>query len=369
MHRALDLAERGGGATSPNPMVGCVLVGPDGRTIGEGWHARAGGPHAEVAALADAVVRGADPRGATAVVSLEPCAAHGRTPPCTDVLAAAGIGRVVYGAADPHTGRGGEARLAAAGIEVAGGVLRGAAERLNEPWLHWIAAGRPFLHLKVAHTRSGHVTRGAGGERWITGPAARTAVHRLRRRHAAILVGVATVLADDPELTVRHWPPANAGADPPWPEVQPLRVVLDSALRIPPESRLARSAEPGRPVLVLCTAGADPAREAALVRPGLEVERIAAAPGGVDLGEAVARLAGREITGVLVEPGPTLAAALLSAGLADRWTAFVAPDARVGDGAVALYAPEGPVRRPDLAAEEHTSHGDDTERTGLVLPG
>ena len=185
MERALALAERGGGGTAPNPMVGCVIADAAGRILGEGFHARAGGPHAEIEALRAAAAAGRDPRGATAVVTLEPCAREGRTPPCVDALVAAGIGRVVFATEDPHTGSGGAARLEEAGVPTESGLLRAAAERLLEPWLHFVRTGRPFLHLKSAVTLNGRVTRGADGPRWVTGPEARAAVHRLRRRSAA----------------------------------------------------------------------------------------------------------------------------------------------------------------------------------------
>jgi diaminohydroxyphosphoribosylaminopyrimidine deaminase/5-amino-6-(5-phosphoribosylamino)uracil reductase len=278
-------------------------------------------------------------------------------------LAAAGIARVIYAARDPHLGKGGEERLRAAGIEVQGGVLAAEAERLNEPWLHWEETGRPFLHLKVAQTLSGHVTRGGGRDRWISGPEARGEVHRLRRRHRAVLVGAGTALADDPLLTVRDWPPPGEPG-PAWPDVQPLRVVLDSRLRLPPASHLAASAGPDRPVLVLCAEAAPEEREAALAAAGVEVARLPASSAGVDLEAAIGELAARQVTGVLVEPGPTLAAALLGAGLADRWTAFLAPDADVADDALALYAPAGPVRLPPLADVEVARHGRDVAVTG-----
>jgi diaminohydroxyphosphoribosylaminopyrimidine deaminase/5-amino-6-(5-phosphoribosylamino)uracil reductase len=326
MDRALALAERGGGRTAPNPMVGCVIADEAGRILGEGFHRRAGEPHAEVEALASARAAGRDVRGATAVVSLEPCAHHGRTPPCVDALVAAGIGRVVYGVEDPHTGKGGAERLAAAAIPVAGGLRRREAELLVEPWLHFVRTGRPFFHLKSAITLNGRVTRGGGKPPSITGEEARRAVHRLRRRYPAVVVGIGTALADDPLLTVRDWPPAAAasGAESAWPPVQPLRIVLDSRLRLPPGSRLAATAAES-PVLVLTAPDALPGRAEALSRRGVEIERVAAGEKGLDLGAVAAALAARGLTGALVEPGPQLAAGLLAAGLVDRWTVFVAP--------------------------------------------
>jgi diaminohydroxyphosphoribosylaminopyrimidine deaminase/5-amino-6-(5-phosphoribosylamino)uracil reductase len=305
-----------------------VIADEAGRILGEGFHRHAGEPHAEVEALAAVREAGHDVRGATAVVTLEPCAHHGRTPPCVDALVAAGIGRVVYGVEDPHTGKGGAERLAAAGIPVAGGLRQREAELLVEPWLHFVRTGRPFFHLKSAITLNGRVTRGGGKPSSITGEEARRAVHRLRRRHPAVLVGIGTALADDPLLTVRHWPPAavpsGAESAAPWPPVQPLRIVLDSRLRLPPGSRLAATAAES-PVLVLTAPDAPPGRAEALSRRGVEVERVAVGERGLDLAAVAAALAARGLTGALVEPGPQLAGGLLAAGLVDRWTLFVAP--------------------------------------------
>lgn len=372
MRRALWLAERGGGATSPNPMVGCVLVGPEGDPIGEGWHARAGEAHAEVVALEAALEAGHNPRGATAVVTLEPCAHEGRTPACVGALTRAGVARVVFATPDPAAGKGGAERLREAGVEVVDGVLAEEARRLNESWLAFVETDRPFVHLKVAHTLGGHVTRGTGGARWISGAAARAAVHRLRRRAPAILVGIGTALADDPRLTVRDWPPAGGPAedpardDHPWPDVQPLRVVLDSRLRLPPGSRLASTTD-AAPTLVLCGLDAPAEREATLAGLGVDVARIGAAAGGLDLVAVLDELRRRELTGVLVEPGPTLAAAFLEAHLADRWTAFVAADADVADDAVPLYGPAGPLPALDLEDPRAVEHGADVEISGRVV--
>jgi diaminohydroxyphosphoribosylaminopyrimidine deaminase/5-amino-6-(5-phosphoribosylamino)uracil reductase len=356
MDRALALAERGGGRTAPNPMVGCVVADEDGRVLGEGFHQRAGEPHAEVVALTAARDAGHDVRGATAVVTLEPCAHQGRTPPCVDALLAAGIGGVVYGVEDPHTGKGGAERLAAAGVPVQGGLRRRDAELLVEPWLHFVRTGRPFFHLKSAVTLNGRVTRGGGKSPWITGEEARRAVHRLRRRHPAVVVGIGTALADDPLLTVRDWPPPgeSAGDGPAaWPRVQPLRIVLDSHLRLPPGSRLAATAAES-PVLVLAATDAPADRAAALSRRGVEVEHVAAGDKGLDLRAVAEVLSAREVTGALVEPGPGLAAGLLAAGLADRWTLFVAPVWEPAEDALPLLpAALGPLALGDPTWERH----------------
>jgi diaminohydroxyphosphoribosylaminopyrimidine deaminase/5-amino-6-(5-phosphoribosylamino)uracil reductase len=367
MDRALALAERGGGRTTPNPMVGCVIAADDGRVLGEGFHQRAGEPHAEVVALAAARDAGRDVRGATAVVTLEPCAHQGRTPPCVDALLAAGIGRVVYGVEDPHTGKGGAERLAAAGVVVEAGLRRREAELLVEPWLHFVRTGRPFFHLKSAVTLNGRVTRGSGKSPWITGEEARRAVHRLRRRHPAVVIGIGTALADDPLLTVRDWPPpgepSGDGSAVAWPRVQPLRIVLDSHLRLPPSSRLAATAAES-PLLVLAATDAPPDRAAALSRRGVEVGRVAAGKKGLDLCAVAEVLAGRDMTGALVEPGPELAAGLLAAGLVDRWTLFVAPVWEPAEDAL-LLLPDGP--RP-LALRDPTweRHGPDASVSGRL---
>lgn len=370
MRRALWLAERGGGRTAPNPMVGCVIADPGGRILGEGWHVRAGDPHAEVAALESARAAGHAVTGATAVVTLEPCAAHGRTPPCAGRLAAEGVARVVYALDDPASGRGGAAELRAAGIAVERGILADDVEFLLEPWLHFVASGRTFVHLKTAQTLSGHVTRGSDGARWITGPRARAAVHRLRRRYPAVLIGVGTALADDPSLTVRDWPPAGGLAgDPvrelhPWPDVQPFRAVVDTALRTPADGRLAGSAA-SSPVIVFAGEDAPEDRARPLRGAGVEVVRIAASSEGLDLRSVLAELAARDVTGVLVEAGPTLAGSLLDHGLVDRWTVFLAPDWSFAPDARPAFPSgrEGALRLEDV---RWSVHGRDAAVTGRV---
>ncbi|MDQ4130012.1 MAG: bifunctional diaminohydroxyphosphoribosylaminopyrimidine deaminase/5-amino-6-(5-phosphoribosylamino)uracil reductase RibD, partial [Actinomycetota bacterium] len=226
MRRALELAERGRVTVRPNPMVGCVLV-RDSTVVGEGWHERAGGPHAEIVALRAARGRA---HGATAYVTLEPCAHPGRTGPCADALIAAGVERVVYGLDEPsRRAQGGAQRLRAAGVRVRGGVLASEACQQNEVFVHFHRTGRPFLTLKLAQTLDGRVAARDGSSRWITSPEARTAVHALRARMDAVLVGSGTVLADDPELTVR------AGSPPP---VQPRPVVFDARGRTPGEAKV-----------------------------------------------------------------------------------------------------------------------------------
>lgn len=366
MRRALALAERGGGKTAPNPMVGCVLADPEGHVLGEGYHAQAGGPHAEVVALEDAREAAHDVRGAIAIVTLEPCAAHGRTPACTDALLSAGIGSVFYGARDPAAGRGGERVLEAAGISVSGGTLGAEAERLNEAWLHFVRTGKPFFHMKTAQTLNGRVTLGREGNRWITGKTARAEVHRLRRLTPAVMIGVGTVLADDPLLTVREWPPTDdSDRDVAWPDVQPIRIVLDSGLRTPRDSRLAKSAGEN-PVWIFCSQAADASRRQALAARGVDVITIASSDEGVDLEAVADTLTARHLTGVLVEPGPTLATALVAAGFVDRWTMFLAPDWVATKGALPLLLSDAPHNRFRLTQTEWQLHGRDAVVTGFV---
>lgn len=363
MRRALALAERGGGGTAPNPMVGCVLVAPDGSAIGEGYHQQAGGPHAEVLALRAARAAGHDPAGSTAVVTLEPCNAHHRTPPCTIALLEAGVAAVAYAISDPHIGKGGAERLRAGGVPVTGGVLEAEARRLLEPWLHFVATGRPHLHVKTAQTLNARVTRGRESGPWVTGAEARALVHRLRRRHRAIMVGAGTVAADDPLLTVRDWPPPEEAAE--WPAVQPIRIVLDSRLRIPVEARLVVTAE-DVPVWIFAGPDAPAERERELAARGVQVIRVATGRSGLDLGAVAEELARREVPGVLVEAGPTLATALLEAGLVDRWTMLLAPDWVTERGALPMLLTEAPYVGFELADVEWSVHGRDAAVTGRV---
>ena len=358
MRRALDLAERGRGLTSPNPMVGAVVV--SGETIvGEGFHEAAGGPHAEVAALAAA---GACARGATLYVTLEPCVHHGRTPPCAPVVLAAGINRVVAALIDPNplVGGRGLAVLRAAGVEVANGVLGAAAERQNRAFLTSIRLRRPHVTLKAAMTLDGRIADVHGESKWITGPAARASAHRLRSQSDAIVVGVETALRDDPALTVR--------LDRPWPR-EPYRVVLDSAARTPVDARLITAGTPARAMIVTGN-NADPARAAALRAAGATVVTVAGRVGRVDLRGALAALAALEVRAVLVEGGGEVHGAFLDAGLVDRVVMFVAP--RLVGGRTATPAIGGagsPLKgAPRLTALEVTRVGDDLLIEGDVVP-
>lgn len=309
MARAIALAERGRATCRPNPMVGCVLI-RDGDLIGQGWHERPGGPHAEIAALNDA----GDARGATAYVTLEPCNHHGRTGPCSVALRDAGIDEVVYAAADSSAAAAGGADLLRdAGVRVVAGVLESWAAEQNVVFFHGIDDQRPHVTLKLAHTRGGALV---GAERWLTGPAARAAVHRLRRFVDGVLVGSGTVLADDPRLDVRHVELDGPGPRP---------IVLDSRGRIPPTSRVVR---PG--ALVVTGDRSDPQWRQALVDAGAGVIVVEAHAAGLDLMQAMHELWSRGIHAILAEPGATLAASLLAAGHVDRLISHVA-DTTISD--------------------------------------
>jgi len=323
MARALRLAARGLYSTDPNPRVGCVLV-RDGEVVGEGWHVRAGGPHAEIHALQAAGERA---RGATAYVTLEPCSHHGRTPPCADALVEAGVARVVAAMEDPNprvAGQGLE-RLRAAGIATAAGLMQAQAEALNPGFVKRMRSGRPLVRCKLAMSLDGRTAMASGESRWITGPAARADVHRLRARSSAMLTGIGTVLADDPSLDAR------LGDD--TPVQQPLRVVLDSRLRLPATARMLSL--PGR-TIVCCAAGADPARAEALQAAGAEVIELGAEPGRVSPAAVLDFLGREQVNEVMVEAGVTLNGALLAEGLIDELVVYLAPHL-MGDAARGLF--------------------------------
>jgi len=308
MARALQLATRGRYGAFPNPMVGCVLV-RDGVVVGEGWHARAGEAHAEVMALQAA---GEQARGATAYVTLEPCAHEGKTPPCADALVEAGVSRVVAAMQDPYdevAGRG-LAKLLEAGIETEVGLMQQAAETLNAGFISRVARGRPFVRLKVAASLDGATAMANGESQWITGPSARRDVHRLRARSGAVMTGIGTVLADDPSLTVR---------DIDAPGRQPLRVVLDSRLRMPSTARMLGL---DGDTLVCCTEGCDGKR---LEEAGAEVMAFGAHGDVVNVFEVLAALAEREINDVLVEAGQHLSGYLLEKDLIDELVIYQSP--------------------------------------------
>jgi len=312
--QALALAEHSIGLSDPNPRVGCVIGSSSGETFGEGWTQAAGQAHAEVQALADCRARGADTRGATAWVTLEPCSHHGRTPPCCDALIESGITRVVIACVDPNPvvqGRGIE-RLRQAGVQVtiAGESHARRCEELNVGFFSRMRRGRPWVRLKIACSLDGRVALSDGRSQWITGPEARTDGHRWRKRAGAVLTGVGTVLADDPRLDVRLVPT----------QLQPLRVVLDSRRRMPSNAAIL---DPPGNVLQLHTDSRDAATPSHA--PNWSQRSLRAGPGGIDLHAVVAELARREINEVHVEAGPRLNAALLNAGLVDEILLYQAP--------------------------------------------
>lgn len=311
MARALELAARGLFTATPNPRVGCVLV-RDGRVIGEGFHAVAGGPHAEAAALAAAAAAGHDTRGATAYVTLEPCSHFGRTPPCADALVAAGVNRVVAAMEDPNpkVASRGFARLRAAGIEVISGVCAAEALDLNLGFVSRMTRGRPWVRLKVAASLDGRTALSNRTSQWITGEAARADGHRWRARACAVLTGIGTVREDDPQLTVRAIETPR----------QPLPVVVDSRLQLAPHARLLA----GGRALVFVSVD-DPVARAALEARGAEVVLCPNASGKVDLPAMLLELGRRGLNEVLVETGTRLNGSLLREGCVDELLAYLAP--------------------------------------------
>ena len=357
MRSALALARRGLGNTWPNPSVGCVIVS-NGRVVGRAVTAAGGRPHAEPQALAMA---GAAARGATAYVTLEPCCHHGRTPPCTDALIAAGVARVAIAARDPDPRVNGEgiAKLRAAGIAVEQGMLADEADDILAGFFQRVTTGRPLVTLKLASTLDGRIATHGGESRWITGEPARRAAHALRGRHDAVLVGVGTVLADDPDLTCR------------LPGFRPtpiVRVVADSHLRTPLTARLVATARDA-PTWMLIRHGTDAIRRAAFADLGIRLIEVPGADAGVDLHAGLALLGGAGITRLLVEGGAQIAAALLRAGLVDRVAWFHAPSVMGGDGwpAVQAFGIETLAAMPRFQRRQVTVLGEDV-LTELLRP-
>lgn len=311
MTRALQLAKLADGATSPNPMVGCVLTDSLGNIVGEGYHHKAGQPHAEVNALAAA---GEKAKGAVAYVTLEPCSHYGRTGPCCKALAEAGVSKVVVACQDPNpkvAGRG-IAYLQQQGIEVVCGVCEAEAQKLNEKFFCWITKKRPFISLKYAMTLDGKIASSCGDSKWITNTAARTYAHKLRMQHDAILVGIETVLKDDPELTTRLVEGKN-----------PLRIVLDAKLRIMPDAKVLN----GEAETVIFT-GVETGNNKYQQLNALErvtVVQAAMQDGHISLNDVLVYLTDRDITSLLVEGGSAVHGAFFDAGYADRVYCFIAP--------------------------------------------
>ena len=358
MREALAEARLAVGRTHPNPAVGAVVV-RGGAIVGRGHTAPAGGPHAEVRAIADA---GADARGADLFTTLEPCDHFGRTPPCTEAILAAGIARVFASSADPNPlvdGRG-VRRLRELGMPVWTGVLSAESDALNRPFFKAMRVGLPWVTLKAAVSLDGKLATASGDSRWVTGEAARGEVHRLRNVVDAVLVGAGTVRADDPSLTTRL--PEGGGRD-------PLRVVLDSALKLSPERQLFRLGSPARTLLVHVE-GQGAERAAALTATGAELLAVPGRPGKVDLEAMLRALLRRDVLHVLVEGGPGVFAAFLRAGLADSLVLHLAPRLVGGDG-LSWLGPLGVERMAgarSVRVESVRALGEDLEVHALLGP-
>ncbi len=310
MARALRLAREGLYTTDPNPRVGCVIT-HDGEVVGEGWHERAGAPHAEINALAAAGERA---RGATVYVTLEPCSHTGRTPPCADALIKAGVARVVAAMTDPNPQVAGDgvARLQEAGIDIEVGLMAAQAAALNPGYVQRMQKGRPWVRIKLGASLDGRTAMASGESKWITGAAARADVQDLRARSSAIITGVGTVLADDPSLSVRL----------PGVARQPLRVVVDGNLSMPESAKML--GDDGAVLVV--TANDDVDYTERLRRTGAEVLFLAAGPGAIDVPALMSHLSEREVNEIMVEAGATLSGSLLAAGIVDELVLYFAPN-------------------------------------------
>ncbi|QIH11175.1 MULTISPECIES: bifunctional diaminohydroxyphosphoribosylaminopyrimidine deaminase/5-amino-6-(5-phosphoribosylamino)uracil reductase RibD [unclassified Pseudomonas] len=359
MARALELARKGLYTTHPNPRVGCIIV-RDGEVVGEGWHVRAGEPHAEVHALRAA---GEKARGATAYVTLEPCSHHGRTPPCADALVGAGVARVVAAMQDPNpqvAGRG-MRRLAEAGIAVQSGVLESEARAINKGFLKRMEHGLPYVRVKLAMSLDGRTAMDSGESQWITGAAARSAVQRLRAESSVVLTGADTVLADDARLTVRA---GELGLDPEQTALAmsrpPLRVLVDGRLRVPLGAPFFKAG----PALVATCAAVEEQHAN-----GPECLNVPGADGQVDLRRLLQELAARGVNEVLVEAGPRLAGAFARQGLVDEYQIFVAGKFL---GSTAQPLLDWPLARmseaPLLKIIEMRAVGDDWRVTAIPAP-
>jgi diaminohydroxyphosphoribosylaminopyrimidine deaminase/5-amino-6-(5-phosphoribosylamino)uracil reductase len=365
MAQALRLAKRAYGRTSPNPMVGAVLV-REGQVIGRGWHHKAGAPHAEVEALADAARRGHAVAGATIYVTMEPCCTYGRTPPCTEALMRAGVSRVVVAAVDPnprHAGRGLEL-LRQAGITVDSGALAAESQRLNEAFNHWIVNRTPWVTAKSAMTLDGKIATASGESKWITGPASRAHAHRLRLGADAVLVGVETVLADDPSLTLRTQPGFRVPAAVPLKR----RIILDTRARTPLGCRLV-SDDARANTLVVVGESADPAKIAAL-QARVMLIRAPEREGRIDLQWLLPELGQMSIQHLLVEGGGTVLAAFFESGLVHRTAFFYAPRILGGEESRRSVAGSGfrsLAEAPSLTDVESRRFGEDLFITARVV--
>ncbi len=319
MSRALRLAERGLYTTTPNPRVGCVIV-KNGQIIGEGWHEKAGSPHAEVHALMQA---GPASSGATVYVTLEPCSHHGRTPPCADALIGVGVARVVAAMQDPNPNVAGKglARIKAAGIQVEHGLMTAEAHDLNAGFIKRMVYGHPYVRIKTASSLDGKTALSSGESKWITGDAARADVHALRARSCAILTGIGTVLADNPGMNVRGVETTR----------QPLKVIVDSRLQTPSDAKILQGAK----TIIACVYP-EAKKIAALEAAGAEILCLPGDDGRVNLHALLSRLAQKGMNEILTEAGPRLNGALIAQGMADEWVQYVAP-CLLGSGARPLF--------------------------------
>ncbi|PIE70490.1 MAG: riboflavin biosynthesis protein RibD [Deltaproteobacteria bacterium] len=340
MEMALSLAERGRGFTSPNPMVGAVVV-KAGEVIGRGWHQRAGGPHAEVYAIDDA---GSAARGADIYVTLEPCNHTGRTPPCTEKIINAGICRVVMAMRDPNpVAAGGLERLEAAGIAVVSGVCEEKARTLNESFVKYTQTKKPFVIVKCASTLDGRIATRTGDSKWITGPSARRYVHEIRHYADGILVGAGTVMADDPSLTTRL--PDIDGQD-------PVRIILDPALETPADAKVLRQ-ESDSGTIFIAAPDVDVDRKKLLESRGAKVLFIPMSASGFDLDTLLEAIGGLGITSLLVEGGSQVIGRFLRAGVADKLMLFFAPKLLGGDDGIPVTAGAGPEQMADAIRLDH----------------
>mgnify|MGYP001042010838 CR=1 FL=1 len=354
MSNALELAARGLGTTRPNPMVGALVV-RDGRVVGQGYHHKAGGPHAEVHALREA---GAKARGAELIVTLEPCCHVGRTPPCTEAIIEAGISRVWIGHLDPNprvAGKGVEF-LRQAGIEVHTGIMERACAELNAGYNHWMKHGRPKVTLKLASSLDGKIATASGESQWITGPKSRRAVHAMRAASDCIMVGIGTALADDPSLTVR---------DVPFTGPSPTRLIVDSKLRLGPQARVLN--QDGAEIIIATSSAAPQHRRENLQSCGATLIEASGGDGRVDLKLLFDTLGQKRRQGavrsILVEGGGELSASLIEQGLVDELRLFIAPLCIGGDGINGL-APLGVDAlsiAPRFTLTSVTQHGEDVE--------
>jgi len=354
---ALKLAVRGRGWTTPNPMVGAVVV-KDGRVVGRGFHQRAGGPHAEVHALDDA---GDQARGATLYVTLEPCNHTGRTPPCTERILAAGIRRVVVAMADPnpHVSGGGNAYLRSRGLDLTENIETGPARRLNEAFIKHVTSGRPFVVLKCAATLDGRLATRTGHARWITGPAARHYVHEQRHALDGILVGVGTVNQDNPSLTTRLQ--EGTGSD-------PLRLILDTRLSIREDAKVLRL-KSDSDTLIFCRTGASPAKRKRLAALGVKVYELPLKEGRIAWDPLMDFLGSRNITSVLLEGGGQVIGSALRAGVVDKALFFYGPKILGGDDGIPVCGGPGPDRMDQaipLTQVEARQFGEDVLIQGYI---